>query len=287
MKLIENMRFPNERDLYASENLLLKNCAFDGEEDGESALKESRNIALEDCTMNLRYPLWHDENAELTRVEMTQACRAALWYSQNVTVRESKLSGIKCLRECERARLFDSAIASPEFGWKCRDVALERCSLVSEYAFLEAEDLRLRDVKFSGKYSFQYVRGAVLENCELDTKDAFWHAKDITVKNCVVKGEYLGWYSENLTFVNCTIIGTQPLCYCKGLKLVGCKTEGCDLAFEYSEVEAEILGDILSVKNPRAGRITAESIGEVIYTEDSKFPCACEVRLVDKPRRAC
>lgn len=287
MKLIENTCFPNERDLYASENLMLKNCAFDGEEDGESALKECRNIVLEDCYMNLRYPLWHDENAELTRVEMTQACRAALWYSQNVTVRESKLSGIKCLRECERARFFDSAISSPEFGWKCRDVALERCSLMSEYAFLEAEDLRLRDVKFSGKYSFQYVRGAVLENCELDTKDAFWHAKDITVKNCVVKGEYLGWYSENLTFENCTIIGTQPLCYCKGLKLVGCKTEGCDLAFEYSEVRAEILGDILSVKNPRAGRITADRIGEVIYTEDSKFPCACEVRLVDKPRRAC
>lgn len=277
MKIIQGERFPHERDLYGSDGLHLKNCAFDGEEDGESALKESKNLVLEDCFMNLRYPLWHDENVKLVRVEMTQNCRAALWYAQNVSVAESKLHGIKAVRECSNVQMRDTDIVSPEFGWKSRALVLERCALESEYAFLLAADLTLRGVEFAGKYSFQYVENAVIEDCRLDTKDAFWHAKNITVKNCVVKGEYLGWYSENLTFENCTIIGTQPLCYCKGLKLIDCKTERCDLAFEYSEVDARIIGLVDSVKNPRAGKIVADRIGELIYTKDSVYSCACEV----------
>ena len=111
----------------------------------------------------------------------------------------------------------------------------------------------------------------------LDTKDAFWHCKNVTVKNSVVKGEYLGWYSENLTFINCKIIGTQPLCYCKNLKLVGCEMADTDLSFEYSEVEAEIKGTVLSVKNPKSGRITADAVSEIILTDDSQVQCECEI----------
>ena len=110
----------------------------------------------------------------------------------------------------------------------------------------------------------------------LDTKDAFWHSKNVTVTDCELNGEYLGWYSEGLTLVNCHITGTQPLCYCKGLKLINCTTEGCDLAFEYSEVDAEIDGHILSVKNPASGRICADSIGEVIL-KDSIIENNCEI----------
>ena len=95
MKVIEGKKFPNERDLYAAKDLLLKNCAFDGEEDGESALKESSDIKLEECYMNLRYPLWHDERVELDRVTMTDKCRAALWYSNDITIKKSAMLGIK------------------------------------------------------------------------------------------------------------------------------------------------------------------------------------------------
>lgn len=43
-EIIENKTFDEERALYNSDNLLLKNCRFDGPADGESALKESRNV---------------------------------------------------------------------------------------------------------------------------------------------------------------------------------------------------------------------------------------------------
>ena len=41
----------------------------------------------------------------------------------------------------------------------------------------------------------------------------------------------------------------------------------CDLAFEKSDVNAVILSSIDSVKNPRSGSITAQSIGEVIMDD--------------------
>ena len=85
------------------------------------------------------------------------------------------------------------------------------------------------------------------------------------MRNSVVKGEYLAWYCENVTFENCKIIGTQPLCYCKGLKLINCEMEGCDLAFERSEVEATITTPVISIKNPLCGsRITVPAVGEII-----------------------
>ena len=47
--------------------------------------------------------------------------------------------------------------------------------------------------------------------------------------------------------------------------------EGCDLSFEYSEVEASVNGHIDSVKNPRSGTITADSVGETLYTDDAVY----------------
>ncbi len=277
MKEIRGRRFPNERDLYAAKDIKLVDCVFDGAEDGESALKEAKNIVLENCFMNLRYPLWHDGGVTLSGCSMSENCRAALWYSSDIRVTDSKLHGIKALRECHGATIENSEIVSPEFGWKSRNVTLNQTTVQSEYLFLLAQDLRLNGVNFKGKYSFQYVENATVENSVLDTKDAFWHCKNVTVKNSVVKGEYLGWYSENLTFINCKIIGTQPLCYCKNLKLVGCEMADTDLSFEYSEVEAEIKGTVLSVKNPKSGRITADAVSEIILTDDSQVQCECEI----------
>lgn len=53
--------------------------------------------------------------------------------------------------------------------------------------------------------------------------------------------------------------------------------EKTDLAFEYSDVEASINGEILSVKNPKSGSITADKINELIYTADSKFTSKCKI----------
>ena len=264
-RIIENQTLDEERALYGEHDLVVRNCRFDGPADGESAFKECEDVTVEGAFMNLRYPFWHDHGLALRNVEMSDLCRAALWYSSDVTIESSLLHGIKALRECADVLMRNCDIVSPEFGWSTRGIQMEACTAESEYFLMRSTGLRLSDVRFRGKYSFQYVEDAVIEDSELDTKDAFWHAKNVVVRNSIVRGEYLGWYSEGLTFENCLIEGTQPLYYCEGLTLVNCRMEGCDLAFERSHVQAEITTPVDSVKNPLVGSlIQLPAVGEVI-----------------------
>ena len=264
-KIVENQTFDEERALYGEKDLIVGSCRFDGPADGESALKECERVTVDGALMNLRYPFWHDHGLALRDVEMTELCRAAIWYSSDVTIENSRLHGIKALRECADVRMRRCDIVSPEFGWSTRGIEMEDCTATSEYFMMRSTMLRFRNVRFTGKYSFQYIEDAVFDNCDFDTKDAFWHAKNVVVRNSRVRGEYLGWYSEDVTFENCTIVGTQPLCYCKGLRLVNCRMDDCDLAFEHSHVVATLTAPIISVKNPLAGsRICAPAVGEVI-----------------------
>lgn len=282
MKLIENKRFPFERDLYNQRDLKLLNCRFEGVEDGESALKECKNLELENCYMDLRYPLWHDNYVILNHCEQTPNCRASLWYSNHITINNSNLNGIKALRECQDITIFASKIESQEFGWKSNNIKIDKTFINSQYIFFLAKNIKVLNSKFAGKYGFQYIEDAEFNNCVFDTKDAFWHAKNITVKDSVIKGEYLGWYSENLTFVNCLIEGIQPLCYCKGLKLINCKMINTNLAFEYSNVEADIIGNIESIKNPLSGVIKVDSIDEIVMTDDTIYECCANIIIKSK-----
>lgn len=264
----ENRQYDEERALYGIKNAKIRNCKFDGPADGESALKECSDITVEDCFFNLRYPFWHVNKAVIKNSQMTELCRAALWYDEDITISNCSMNGIKALRECRNIKLLGSSIVSPEFLWRCSDIVVEHSKLESEYPFFECSDVSIEDLNMKGKYSFQYVENMTINNSVLDTKDAFWHSKNVTVMDSVVKGEYLGWYSENLRFVRCHIVGTQPLCYCKNLILEDCTMEATDLCFERSEVNASVRGRIESVKNPVAGQIKADEIGEIIMEEE-------------------
>lgn len=282
MNIIENKSFDEERALYGSKNLAVRNCRFEGPADGESAFKECENITVSKCFFDLRYPFWHDNGLKLSGSELTELCRAALWYSKNIEITDTKLHGIKALRECENIRLKGCDIISPEFGWSVTGADMTDCTAESEYFMMRSKELRFNNVSFKGKYSFQYIENSTFENCDFDTKDAFWHAKNVVVKNSTVKGEYLAWYCENVTFDHCKIIGTQPLCYCKGLKLIECEMIDTDLSFERSEVEACVTTHIVSVKNPISGCVCAPSVGEIIFDIDEAKGkvCCCKKNAV-------
>ena len=264
MNIVENITMDNERALYGSSDITVINCRFAGPADGESALKESSNVTVKDSYFNLRYPFWHVHGLDIDSSEMTDKCRAALWYSDNIKIRNTKLHGIKALRECHDVEITDSNIVSPEFGWSVNNLKMSDVTAESEYFLMRSSGITLDKFKLTGKYSFQYDTDLTITNSELNTKDAFWHAKNVTVEDSIINGEYLGWYSENLTLINCTIKGTQPLCYCKGLKLINCRMIDCDLAFERSEAEATITTPVISIKNPLSGHITVPSAGEII-----------------------
>ena len=267
MEIIEHKTFDEERALYGMRDIDVRSSSFDGPADGESAFKECSNVSVSDCYFNLRYPFWHDHVLSIKDSEMTEACRAALWYSDHIEIRNTTMHGIKALRECSDVYIADSDIISPEFGWSVHDITMENSRAESEYFMMRSTDLRFRNVNFTGKYSFQYIENALFENCEFNTKDAFWHSKNVTVKDSVVNGEYLAWYSEGLTLINCRIKGTQPFCYCSNLRLVNCSMEDTDLAFEKSTVDAEITTPVISIKNPRNGVIRVPAVSEIIMDD--------------------
>lgn len=151
----------------------MKDCTFDGPADGESALKESENITVDHCFFNLHYPFWHDTKLKIEHSEMTPACRAALWYSQNVEIHDSKLHGIKALRECADVKMADCDIISPEFGWSVLGSRMTGCTAESEYFMLRSDHLTFHDVRLNGKYSFQYITDSVFEHCSLTRKTRF------------------------------------------------------------------------------------------------------------------
>lgn len=277
MQVIENQTFDEERALYGLRNTVVSSCVFDGPADGESALKESHNIELNQCDLRLRYPLWHVVNGVIKHCSMPETCRAALWYDKNLNIETCTLHGIKALRECQDVGINSCEIKSSEFAWRCRDIEIRNSSLVSEYPFFECKNVKVDNLTMNAKYSFQYVENIEVRNSRFKTKDAFWHAKDVTVYDSVLEGEYLAWYSENLRLVRCHIKGTQPFCYCKGLILEDCTMEDCDLSFERSEVQAKVCSHIDSVKNPLSGRIEANSIGKIIFEDNVADPSKSEI----------
>ncbi len=77
--------------------------------------------------------MWHVDGFSFTDSNMDELTRAAIWYSHHGKIANSRLHGIKAMRECSDINIEDS----------------------------------------DGKYSFQYVDGLEINDSDLDTKDAF------------------------------------------------------------------------------------------------------------------
>ena len=119
-----------------------------------------------------------------------------------------------------------------------------------------------------------------IHNAKITTKDSFWECENVTVYDSELNGEYLAWHSKNIKFVRCHISGEQPLCYMDHVTLEDCTFDKeCDRAFEdCMNINAHIKGSITNIKNPISGRIEADEVGSVTYTEFAKAPKgACEI----------
>ena len=68
--IVQAKTFDEERALYNLQDATVRDCTFAGPKDGESALKEARNVTLENCAFSLRYPLWHTVGFNLKNCTM-------------------------------------------------------------------------------------------------------------------------------------------------------------------------------------------------------------------------
>lgn len=265
MKIIKDLKMDEERALYRQKNIEVLNCSFDGPLDGESAIKECKNVVIKDTYFNLRYPLWRVTNGKIDNITMTENARSSVWYSKNMIFTNSFLHGVKIFRMCKNIVVDNCDIDSIEFGWNTKNIKVTNSKMKSTYPFLASTEVYVKDCIMDVNYPFQQVKNCVIEDTIINAKDTLWDSENVVVRNCKITGDFLAWHSKKLTFINCEIISSQPLCYVDGLTLIDCKMDECDLAFEYStNIEAKI-GDIISIKNPESGRIVCKNVKDVIF----------------------
>lgn len=279
METIINKEFGGERPLFGARDLRLEQVTIHA---GESALKCTRNIEAVDCRFEGKYPFWHTDGFRVEKCLFTEGARAALWYSRDCVMTDTLVEAPKMFREMKGVDLTRVRIPdAQETLWHCSDVRLRDVEVANaDYLFMHCRNIDIENYRQQGNYSFQYCADVVIRNARIDSKDAFWNTENVTVYDSELTGEYLGWHSRNLRLVNCRISGTQPLCYAHGLILENCTfAPDCDLAFEDSELRADIRGAITSVKNPRTGSITADSIGEIILDEHVLDPADCKISV--------
>ena len=95
-------QFDEERALYYLQHSDVVDCVFAGPADGESVLKEARDVGVVNCSFSLRYPLWHVQGFKMERSSMDELTRAAIWYACDGGVsvpRQPRCEAGKCADE--------------------------------------------------------------------------------------------------------------------------------------------------------------------------------------------
>lgn len=260
---IKEKTLTGERALFRGADLQIVNCTF---EDGESPLKESKNVKISGSVFGWKYPVWYSENVTIENCEWKETGRAGVWYTKNMRVSDSVVDAPKNFRRCQNLTLENVRLTrAQETLWGCKDVNLSSVYVRGDYFGMNCDGVTCENLTIDGNYCFDGAKNVTIKNSVLNSKDSFWNSENVTCENCVIIGEYLGWNARNLTLKNCKIDSLQGFCYIENLTLIDCDLMSTDLCFEFcSNVNATVTSHIASVKNPISGKISAKSIGELI-----------------------
>ena len=274
-KIINQQILTGERALFNKANLSITNTIF---EDGESPLKECRDIDVKNSVFKWKYPIWYSNNVDVNDSIWSKDARAGVWYTNSISVKNSLIEAPKNFRRCDGVTLENVSLSNAsETLWSCKNIELKNVNVRGDYFAMNCENLDIDNLDLVGGYSFDGVKNMTIRNSKILTKDAFWNSENVTVYDSFISSEYLGWNAKNLTLINCTIESLQGMCYIDNLVLKGCKLIKTDLAFEYSTVDVDVIGKIDSVKNPTSGIIRADEFGEIILEEDKIDPSKTQI----------
>lgn len=273
--LIKDQQFGGERPLFAIHDTRLENVTIT---EGESGIKCCSHIEVDHCRFIGKYPLWHVDDSLITDCYFEVGSRSAIWYSNDMKMRDSVIDAPKFFREMRNLELENVTINdADETFWRIQGLKIRNVRLhEGTYPFMFCKDVYVDGLESDSKYVFQYCENIEVHHAKITTKDSFWECKNVVIYDSVIDGEYLGWHSQNLRLVRCHIAGEQPLCYVKGLVLEDCTFDAaCDRMFEDSEVQASIIGRVTNIKNPRSGHIIADAIGSITIDENILPPADC------------
>lgn len=172
---IVQQRLTGERALFQGRDLYISDTIFD---DGESPLKESKDIELEGCMFKWKYPLWYSNNISVNNCTIFEMGRAGIWYTNNIAVKNTIIEAPKNFRRCTDVRLENADFPNAqETLWNCKQVKLDNVSAKGDYFAMNCEDMEIDGLRLVGNYSFDGVKNAVIRNSKLISKDAFWNSR--------------------------------------------------------------------------------------------------------------
>lgn len=262
MKEITQQFMTGERALFQTSDSHISYCTF---ADGESPLKESRDLEIDNTLFRWKYPLWYCKNVVMRECTLYDMARAGIWYSDNISITDTIIEAPKNFRRVKGLKLRNVDMPNAaETLWTCQDIEMVNVSAKGDYFGMNSKNIKAENFRLVGNYSFDGCENIEVHNSRLLSKDAFWNCENVTVYDSFISGEYLGWNSRNITLVNCTIESLQGMCYIDNLVMKNCRLQDTTLAFEYSQADVEIVGKVDSVFNPKGGIIRADRIGELI-----------------------
>ena len=277
MDIIKDQSFGGERPLFAIHDTRLEGVTIT---EGESGIKCCKNIEADGCRFIGKYPLWHVDKSLITNCYFEVGSRSAIWYSNDMVMKDTVIDAPKLFREMNNVTVENVQFKdADETFWRIKNLKIRNVTLhEGTYPFMFCENVDVDGLLSDSKYVFQYCKDVVVRNAKITTKDSFLECENITIYDSELNGEYLAWHSKNVRLVRCHITGEQPLCYVEQLVLEDCTFgEDCDRIFEDSDVQAEIIGSITNIKNPRTGKIVADHIGSVTIDENILQPADCQI----------
>ena len=278
-KKIIGGNYTGERALFMLSDAYIEGARFF---DGESPLKEGRDLEVNKSVFEWKYPMWYCQNVLVKDTHLTFTARSGIWYTNNIVMENCNIEAPKTFRQSSNVTLNSCLLEhADETFWSCSGIKLNNVKANGDYFAMNSENVEISNLNLDGNYFLDGAKNVLVRNSILNSKDAFWNTENVTIINSKIIGEYLGWNSKNLTFINCEISSHQALCYIKGLKLVNCKLTDSDLSFEYCEdIDAEVVDEVVSIKNPTSGVIRVKGVKELIIDENSK--AKEEVQIITK-----
>ena len=84
--IIKGGDYTGERPLFMTHNAVIEDVLF---HDGESPLKESSDLVINNATFQWKYPLWYCKNVKVEDSNWFEMARAGVWYTDNISVKNA------------------------------------------------------------------------------------------------------------------------------------------------------------------------------------------------------
>ena len=154
MKEIHQEFLTGERALFQGKDLKIYDTIFD---DGESPLKESRNIELYGSMFKWKYPLWYAKDIKAVDCTWFEMARAGVWYTDRIEVHNATMLSKDAFWNSENVTVYDSFISGEYLGWNAKNLTLVNCTIESLQGMCYIDNLVMKNCKLiNTTLAFEY-----------------------------------------------------------------------------------------------------------------------------------